>query len=560
MDSVINDRKNFLRRQALLCENFSEVSKFCPSSILEKAKRRRNSNKLLRRSSPPNDFVNMDNIIKIDKDDEGIKLFFNAVCRCVETVAKCVKHFFQDCSCTVRPAGSFPLNLKIETIDEFDFALTLEDKTGSCIKNHNVLVLKFENSVFVDIIKYIFCTSNCDKLSNYKVNLLRKSRAVNIKLSWTCSTGHEHSVSLDLALDLETCTTVQEFFESSNFPLKDTPFEGSINLNNNVMWSCWVDDNFGTGKVDTNIFDKSIFQKCSSSISPNITLCHRIGKSICAHISPYEGRYRDCQLTKQKVYCTKPIYCSYLLKQLLFKQIIKFPLSDDWKIDVIPIRFASILEHFLGGSSVGGLFDKEPEHITKEPVEPFQKILNWMIEWLRNGCRKITVKPKWLNSNSSKIVRVITAQIGETLEFKAAVGSNVIMKASESVLSTLHGSCFKQSYWYFRFGTFDPQLIKTNIFRGIYQSFDGALSDMKQIDLSASDFTEAEKIILLLTCGLITEEDMKYDYYIKKLDIFNELLQLYGKTHGDVFHPELAQWYFIRFSDNFPNFSDCEMN
>ena len=211
MNLVINDRKNFLRRQALLCENFSEASKFCPSSILEKAKRRRNSNKLLRRSSPPNEFVYMDDIIKIDKDDEEIKLCFNTVCRCVETVAECVEHFFQDCSCTIRPAGSFPLNLKIETIDEFDFALK-QDKTGSCIINHNVLVPNFDNSVFVNIIKYIFCTSNCDKLSNYKVNLLRKTRAVNIKLSWTCSTGHEHSVSLDLALDLKASTTVQEFF------------------------------------------------------------------------------------------------------------------------------------------------------------------------------------------------------------------------------------------------------------------------------------------------------------------------------------------------------------
>ena len=211
MNLVINDRKNFLRRQALLCETFSETSKFCPSSILEKAKRRRNSNKLLRRSSPPNEFVYMDDIIKIDKDDEKIKLCFNTVCRCVETVAECVEHFFQDCSCSIRPAGSFPLNLKIETIDEFDFALK-QDKTGSCIINHNVLVPNFDNSVFVNIIKYIFCTSNCDKLSNYKVNLLRKTRAVNIKLSWTCSTGHEHSVSLDLALDLKASTTVQEFF------------------------------------------------------------------------------------------------------------------------------------------------------------------------------------------------------------------------------------------------------------------------------------------------------------------------------------------------------------
>ena len=133
------------------------------------------------------------------------------------------------------------------------------------------------------------------------------------------------------------------------------------------------------------------------------------------------------------------------------------------------------------------------------------------------------------------------------------------MEASESALSNLRGTCFDQSYLHFRFGIFDLQLFETNIFRGIYQSFDGAFNDMKQIDLSAWNVTEAEKMILLLTCGLITEEDIKSTCYIKKLNVFNKLLQSYGKTHFDVFHPELGTWHYICFSENFPDYTDLQI-
>ena len=70
---------------------------------------------------------------------------------------------------------------------------------------------------------------------------------------------------------------------------------------------------------------------------------------------------------------------------------------------------------------------------------------------------------------------------------------------------------------------------------------------MKEIDLSSWDVTEAEKIILLVTCGVITGEDVDSTYYTKKLNAFNEVLQSYGITHSDVFNKEYRLWYFIIF-------------
>ena len=246
---------------------------------------------------------------------------------------------------------------------------------------------------------------------------------------------------------------------------------------------------------------------------------------------------------------TKPIYSSYVLKQLYFREINEFPSSDDWKIDVIPIRLASILENFLIGSLVEDLIDEKSKKSIEEPEKFFREVLIRLIEWLRNDCRKVTLKPKLLNNSYSGIVRVVVAKVNYEGELRPAVGSDIIIIASESVLSTICNSCFYDFYSFFRVETFESQMTENNIFCGVYQNFDGALNDMKQIDLSTWNVAEAEKIILLLTCGIITEEDVDSAYYTKKLNAFNDLLQSYGITHFDVFNQELRLWYASIFSE-----------
>ena len=539
----------FLWREASIFEDFSKILNFCPSSVLENARRRRDSNKLLCHDPAPNDFVKFDNIIKIDKADEEIKLFSNTVFQCVGTLGKCIAYSFYDFNCKVLPAGSFPLNLKIETIDEFDFVLILESKVKS-YKIENWLELKTfpEKDELADIIKDIFLTCNCDKLF-CEMNLFQKGHAVNIVISWICYSNHRHSVSLDLALALKLSTTVQELFESSKFPLSGTPFEGSINRNVNMYWNCEMGRDF-QGRVDTNIFDKKLFEKCNS-ISPNTKLCCRIAKFICAHTFPCTYKSQYCLLKRKWVSYTKPIYSSYVLKQLFFREINKFPSSDDWKINVIPVRLASILENFLIGSLMKDFIDEKSEISIEEPEKPFREVLIKLIEWFRNDCQKTTLNAKLLNTNYSEIVRVTVAK-GVTGEFRPAVGSSIIMRASESVLSTICESCFCGSYLFFKVETFELQMIENNIFCGIYQSFDGAFNCMKQIDLNAWNVTEAEKTILLVTCGIITEEDVDSIYYTKKLNAFNEVLQSYGITHSDVFNEEYTIWYYSIFSEKFP--------
>ena len=244
--------------RASVAEDFSKIPKFCPSSILERVKR----SKSMCHDPAANNFWKLDNIIKIDKDDETIKSFSDTVFRCVEAIGKCIQYSLHDFGCTVIPAGSFPLNLKVEAIDEFDFVLILESQKKSYKMDDLVELLAFrEKHDFADIIEDILREFHCVKLF-FEMNLFQKYHAVNIIMSWVCYSNHKHSLSLDMALGLKTTTTAQEFFERSNFHLKGTPFTGLIDMNDNMFWFCRV-DNYHDGRVDTKLFDKQLFEKCS---------------------------------------------------------------------------------------------------------------------------------------------------------------------------------------------------------------------------------------------------------------------------------------------------------
>ena len=61
-----------------------------------------------------------------------------------------------------------------------------------------------------------------------------KRHAINIQFSWLCSSNHKHSVSIDLALAIETSSTIQEYFSHVKFVLKGTSFEESIDINEKI--------------------------------------------------------------------------------------------------------------------------------------------------------------------------------------------------------------------------------------------------------------------------------------------------------------------------------------
>ena len=117
--------------------NLFAISAHCPSSILKKAKDQRDSSKLISCDQLANEFILLDNEIKIEKDDARVSQFSHAIFNFVECLAELVRYHHKyhqrdnDIRCTVLPAGSFPQNVKIETLDEFDFVFVLESESKS---------------------------------------------------------------------------------------------------------------------------------------------------------------------------------------------------------------------------------------------------------------------------------------------------------------------------------------------------------------------------------------------------------------------------------------------
>ena len=522
VDPKFDDIK-ILWDESVLVNAFSKILELCPSAVLEEAKGRRDV------YPSANDFIKLDHEMRIEKDDEGVKRFADIVFLFVESLAEIIGLYLNELELTVTLAGSFPLNLKILNLDEFDFVLILVYKI--------LHIPDLPNLKLVKIIREIFnrCKDNQDFS---ELNLLIKHHALNLIFSWKCLCNDQHSLSLDLAISLMKATTVGKYFTRKNFPLKGTPFENAIHWHENICWNYYIDfDQAQDERIDTNIFDKQMFAKCDV-ISPNIKLCYRILKFICAHTFPYKRKSVLCQLKNELVEYQKPVYSSYILKQLLFREIIDFGTSEDWRNDVVHIRLASILDRVLRFSSVKDLIDEDSETLLDEiegHEKLFKKALLQLAEWLRKGCRSISLKPEFRKSNNNNDVTITAVNPENSEKLNHTLSPCVKISANESVLENLYKSCFYDHYLYYKFKTLKPNLIASNIFCGIYHSFCSVFDQMRNIDLTAFKAIDAEKIILLLSCDIITEEDFGSTNYVKKLNVFNEMVDSYSISHIKIF-------------------------
>ena len=107
-------------------QNLTKVLSFCPSSILRDARRKMDVNVLFCGDPLTNEFLRLDHEIYIDKDDEDVKKFGDAVFNCMSSLCNLMRYINNDLKFTAIPSGSFPLNVKIENLDEFDYLLVYE--------------------------------------------------------------------------------------------------------------------------------------------------------------------------------------------------------------------------------------------------------------------------------------------------------------------------------------------------------------------------------------------------------------------------------------------------
>ena len=112
--------------------NLVDIASFCPDAILSDARKRRGLNQLLCDDPRANEFIKLDCEIIINQDDKDVKKFGDAIFDWIVSLSDLIR-YKSDLNFTVIPIGSFPLNVKVEHLNEFDYLIMCEDKAGGRI-------------------------------------------------------------------------------------------------------------------------------------------------------------------------------------------------------------------------------------------------------------------------------------------------------------------------------------------------------------------------------------------------------------------------------------------
>ena len=506
-------------------ENFGKILLFCPTLIQEKTKRRLNINKLLTNDPLANEFIKLDYQISINKDDEEVKEFSGAIFHFLDILFELVKFVHKDFKFRVIPTGSFPVNTKIGDMDEFDFVLfweniseqyELEDfiNPSNCI---TVLLSTYRTEIIGLIKKVLTLCKEYDKVS--EIRLFWKNYAINIKFSWFCRLNHKHSVSIDLAISIKTTTTLQEYYKLRNFSLKNTPFEQSVDYNENIYWNKILGS--GSQLVDTNVFDKQLFETCDA-ISPNIKLCFRILKFVRDCFFPCFWRKRKDHVLEREEYHIAQRFPSYLLKQVLFEEVTEFKCSELWKNNCIHLRIASMLQKCLDYSSFNDILDIKMS-CTSSPFdkrEPWKTILIKLILWLYGGCKEHSVESASFEDYFVKNMIVV-------------MENNVLVKVPKSIsFDGLIETDEDKRFAIITFSTTASKVLDNSIYRGLRNSINDIIESMDPVNLTVFSDKDQRKLFVLLLHSVIKKEEIMSKNYLKKLKEFSIMLGSYGMLYN----------------------------
>ena len=166
-------------------QNFTNVLSFCPSSIVQNARGKKELNRLFCDDPVANEFLRLDHEIYIDKDDEDVKKFGDTIFNCVNSLCNSVRYTNNKLKFAVIPCGSFPLNVKIGNLDEFDYLLVWE-KQIEYPENHKLLntgdacEMTQLSSAILDFMKKVLI--KFEKNENVAdIKLIQKYRAINVQ-------------------------------------------------------------------------------------------------------------------------------------------------------------------------------------------------------------------------------------------------------------------------------------------------------------------------------------------------------------------------------------------
>ena len=188
----------------------NKIGTYCPTKILENSRGRRNIDALLTDNPVANEFIKLDHLIMVDCEDTEIKEFAGDVLKFVEKIKDIINYESNNkFQYRVMPVGSFPSNLKISEIDEFDFVLLTDFKRGYERKEpFDIMLVESVEKVIVGI----FTKEKIEARGYPTVAYDVKVHANHLILKWECPLKHNHELNIDLAISYRSNMSVKKFF------------------------------------------------------------------------------------------------------------------------------------------------------------------------------------------------------------------------------------------------------------------------------------------------------------------------------------------------------------
>ena len=321
----------------------------CPHDILVNA-RKLNANYL--HSSDPivNGLLGLDRAIIVPNNTPVTLKFSALVFEFVQWLLCLIEDKNFNFTFDIIPAGSYPSNVKIGDIDEFDFLLkwkmtrnsTAESAYNSYVKErfynvnaeHPAQKLGFYDLI-TDIIVDLEKAAGC-KISGPTIS----GPAVNVAINWKCQSGHHHTVAIDLTIAFESPTDLETFLYNKSFALEDSPFKDPI-LDGKQHLLIIHDGNINY-LAATNAFDVQMFSICDK-LSKNIRVSYRLLKFIRDSLFPYFFRQKIMRRDNELHAKFEQSISSHVLKQVIFNEVEKFPNGHSWEERNLLERLESML-------------------------------------------------------------------------------------------------------------------------------------------------------------------------------------------------------------------------
>ena len=256
---------------------------------------------------------------------------------------------------TIRPVGSFECDTKVGDIDEFEYLCVLDETPGGwrlkMDEKHKWRGVveepdsRLQGCSATNLSKHIESLRDESNLSHRDpvlpkiTNISSHGPATSVDLTWCCSDGHQHSVTIKISMAVKVHEETIRTEISNRIETLGAPFQGVLSSNIELIFVNkgreWI--------MTTCVYDFALFDSLEEHLTPNIRPLFRCLKILIQHILPKQvwkdedREYRDCHTH------VKELVSPYFIKCLVMKEAKRCPQRCDWEGERLCDRLVSIL-------------------------------------------------------------------------------------------------------------------------------------------------------------------------------------------------------------------------